>query len=362
MALKPHVCKSMNAEQENLTERSALNSQNLYIWRFTLEKAKKEAPPAEGWLVRAKRFIVRFQTPRTVVQFLFFFLFFGLFLGIGPWPILLPVIGLLGVPMKTMGEAFGSLQYMLYQFVPPLLALASIFVAAIIVNRTFCAWACPFGLVQDMLTVVKKRHTHVSPQTHGQMIYVKYGVLVVTLLISGTLALSVVAGLGYGYRDALGIFALAPFNALSPADTLFAVVPRTVLDANYALSDLMQRPGVDLSGAITGSIGSVPILFWIRIFILAVTFALVIYVPRGWCRYLCPQGAFSAIFSRFSFLGLRRDPVRCSRVGCRDCVEVCPTMVPILDQPWEKFTHPECIMCLKCVDACSTKAIKPKFP
>jgi formate hydrogenlyase subunit 6/NADH:ubiquinone oxidoreductase subunit I len=30
--------------------------------------------------------------------------------------------------------------------------------------------------------------------------------------------------------------------------------------------------------------------------------------------------------------------------------------------PWEKFTHPECIYCLKCADACTTKAIKPKIP
>jgi len=328
----------------------------------SLLEEKKATPLAEGRLTRVKRFILRFQTPRTIVQFLFFLLFFGLFLGLGPWPILVPVIGLLGVPTKTVGEAFGSLQYMLYLLVPPWLALTSIFVAAILVNRAFCAWACPFGLVQDMLQVVKKRHTRVSLRTHEQMIYVKYGVLAFTLLLSGTLALSVPAQIGGGYRDALGVFALAPFNTLSPADTLFAVVPRTVFDASYALSDLMQRPGADVSGAIINSLGSVPALFWARVLILALTLALVIYVPRGWCRYLCPQGAFSALFSRFSFLGLRRDPVRCSRAGCRDCVDVCPTMVPILDQPWEKFTHPECIMCLKCVDACSTKAIKPKFP
>jgi len=283
-------------------------------------------------------------------------------MGIGPWPILLPVTGLLGVPSKTVGEAFGSLQYMLYLLVPPWLALASIFVAAIIVNRAFCAWACPFGLVQDMLNLVKKRHTIVSPRTHSQMIYVKYMVLAVTILISGTLAVSVVAGIGSSYLEALGPFALAPFNTLSPADTLFAAVPRTVFDARYALSDLLAKPGVDVSRAIIGSLASVPALFWARIFIMALTFALVIYVPRGWCRYVCPQGALSALFSRFSFLGLRRDPVRCSKAGCRDCVEVCPMIVPILEEPWEKFNHPECIMCLKCVDACSTKAIKPKFP
>jgi len=327
-----------------------------------LTEEKKEVTHVEGRLTRVKRFLIRFQTPRTIVQFLFFFLFFGLFLGFGPWPVLVPVIGLLGVPTKTMGDALGALQYMLYLLVPPWLALTAIFVAAIVVNRAFCAWACPFGLVQDMLNVVKKRHASVSPRTHGRMIYIKYVVLAVTLLVSGTLALSVITGTGEGYKNSLGPFAFAPFNALSPADTLFAVVPRTVVDANYALSDLMQRPGADISGAIIGSLTSLSALFWARLVILVLTFVLVIYVPRGWCRYLCPQGAFSALFSRFSFLGLRRDPVRCTRVGCRDCVQVCPTMVPILDQPWEKFTHPECIMCLKCVDACSTKAIKPKFP
>jgi polyferredoxin len=326
-------------------------------------KKEEEKPSVEGRLTRVKRLIIRFQTPRTIVQFLSFFLFNALFLGLGPWPILLPIIGLLGVPTKTVGEAFGSLQYIMLQLlIPPWLALASIFVAAIIVNRAFCAWACPFGLVQDMLNLVKKRHTIVSPRTHSQMIYVKYGVLAATILISGTLALSVVSGIGSGYREALGVFALAPFNALSPADTLFAVVPRTVLDARYALSDLLAKPGADVSGTIIGSLASVPALFWARIFIMALTFALVIYVPRGWCRYVCPQGALSALFSRFSFLGLRRDPVRCSKAGCRDCVEACPMIVPILEEPWEKFTHPECIMCLKCVDACSTKAIRPKFP
>jgi len=323
---------------------------------------EEEKPSVEGKLNRVKRFIFRFQTPRTIVQFVCFFLFFGLFLGFGPWPILLPVIGLLGVPSKTVGEAFGSLQYMLYLLVPPWLALASIFVAAVVLNRAFCAWACPFGLVQDMLNLVKRKHKIVSPRTHSQMIYVKYVVLAATILISGTLAWSVSAGIGGRYKETFGVFAWAPFNALSPADTLFAVVPKTVFDARNALSDLLANPEADVSGAIIGSITSVSALFWVRIVILALTLALVIYVPRGWCRYLCPQGAFSALFSRFSFLGLRRDPVRCSKAGCRDCVDVCPTLVPILDEPWEKFTHPECIMCLKCVDACSTKAIRPKFP
>ncbi len=312
----------------------------------------------EPSLVRRK--LLRFQTPRTLVQLVFFFLFNGLIFGLGPWPILLPVIGLLGIPLKTMGDALGALQYMLYLLIPPVLALASIFIASVIVGRAFCAWACPFGFMQDILEVMKKRHTRVSLRTHNQLINVKYFVLVITLLVSGGLALSASAGAGAGYKQALGIFAVAPFNTLSPADTLFAVVPRTVSDVAYALPLIFENP--DAAGVLAGSIAAVEPLFWIRLVVLALTIALSLLIPRGWCRYLCPQGAFSAVLMRFSFLGLKRDPVRCTRVGCRDCVEACPMMVPILDEPWEKFTHPECIMCLKCTDACSTAAIKPKFP
>lgn len=304
--------------------------------------------------------LLRFQTVRIVSQVFLFFLFNAVFLGLGPWPILLPVTGLLGIPSKTVGDAFGALQYMLYLLIPPWLALASIFIASVLVGRAFCAWACPFGLVQDILEVMKRRHAIISPRTHDQMIRVKYLVLIATLLVSGLLALSVLAGLGEGYLQTLGVFSVAPFNALSPADTLFGVLPRTFLDVRLALP-LFSEPGADAVSLIVSSISSSQALFWARMVILGLTLALVLYVPRGWCRYLCPQGAFSALLMRFSFLGLKRDPVRCGK-DCRDCVKACPMLVPILDEPWEKFTHPECIMCLRCVDACSTAAIRPKFP
>ena len=325
------------------------------------EKKKESEPATEEIKPRGlKKRLLKFQTLRIAVQLLLFALFNAVFLGLGPWPILLPVTGLLGVPSKTVGDAFGALQYMLYLLIPPWLALASIFAVSVLVGRAFCAWACPFGLVQDILEIMKRRHATVSPRTHSQMIKVKYLVLAATLIVSGLLALSIVAGLGKGYKDALGVFAMAPFNAMSPADTLFAVIPRTVLDVRHAVP-LLFEPSADVASLIINSISSTEALFWARLVILGLTLALALYIPRGWCRYVCPQGAFSAILMRFSFLGLRRDPVRCGK-DCRDCIKACPMLVPILDEPWEKFTHPECIMCMKCVDACSSAAIKPKFP
>ncbi len=315
-----------------------------------------------GTAARIKKLIFRIETLRKITQLILFILFNAVIFGLGPWPILLPIIGLLGTPSKTVGDALGALQIMLFEATFPWLALASIFVAAIFLGRALCGWACPFGFVQDLLTYIKRRHTEVSPRTHRDLVKVKYVVLAIILFVSGTLAISLATEIGTSYKEALGVFAQAPFNTVSPADTLFAIMPRMALEIRYGIPQLLEKPAGEISAGIGSTITSVQPLLLVRLLIMGFIIGLAVYVPRGWCRYLCPQGAFSAVFSRFSFLGLRRDPVRCSRTGCRDCVQVCPTVVPILDLPWEKFTHPECIYCLKCVDECSTKAIKPKFP
>ncbi|MCK5593316.1 4Fe-4S binding protein, partial [Candidatus Bathyarchaeota archaeon] len=198
------------------------------------------------------------------------------------------------------------------------------------------------------LGYIKRRHTRVSVRTHEGMIKVKYGVLAVVLFISVTLAISLVVGVGKSYESAMGVFAPAPFNALSPVDTLFSILPRMVLTVVYT-------PEVLIAGVLTDP------LLWVRLAIMIATMVLAVYVSRSWCRYLCPIGATLAVLSRFSFLGLKRDPLRCTRAGCRTCVDACPMMIRILELPWENFTDSECIYCLKCVDACPTKALKPRF-
>jgi len=305
----------------------------------------------------AKRKFFRIETARKITQFCCFLLFNAAIFGLGPWPVLLPVLQSLGAPSKTVGDAFAALQNLLFKVIFPWLPLASFFIIAVLVGRSLCGWACPFGFVQDLLSYVKRKHKEFSPRTHNSMINVKHGILIIVLFISVTLSILLATGVGEGYKSALGVFAPAPFNALSPADTLFAVLPRVVFNVRYAVSILLGETFGEAS-----EVFSVTPLFWVRIAILIGFLILAAYVPRGWCRYFCPQGALMALLYRFSLLGLKRDPVKCAKVGCRECVEVCPMKVPILNLPWEKFTHPECIYCLKCVEACSTKAIRPKFP
>ena len=255
-----------------------------------------------------------------------------------------------------MGDAFGALQLMLYNGIFPWLPLASILLAAIATGRSLCGWVCPFGFIQDLLKYIKKKQAEVSLRTHETMIKVKHGILLLTLFISGSMAVSLVSGVGKGYVKALGAFAPAPFEVLSPANTLFAILPGVILDIRHTISRVMEAPEPILTGIL-----SLSPLFWLRLAIMVIVLAMGVYIQRSWCRYLCPEGALMALLNRFSFLGLKRDPLKCTRAECRACVEVCPMKVRILDLPWEKFTDPECIYCLKCVSACSSKALRPKF-
>lgn len=306
-------------------------------------------------LPRLKDKLLKINTARRIIQFLSFLLFCGTVYGLTAVPILLPVMWTMGTSQKTVGDALTVMQQMLYQVTFPWLPLAAFIIVPILFGRATCGWICPFGFIQDILTLVKRKHAEVSLRTHESMLLLKYFVLGIIIFVSGTLSASLALGIGEGYRNALGVFAPAPFNVLSPADTLFAVLPK-------AVSNILYESASKSFWEILGGIQTISVIMWIRLVVFVAVLALVIYVPRGWCKYLCPAGAALAFMNKFSFLGLKRDPVKCTKADCRICVEACPMNVRILDMPWEKFTSPECIYCLKCVDVCPTKALKLKAP
>jgi len=304
--------------------------------------------------------LVKFNTVRRVVQFLSFIFFGAVVFNLGALPLLFPVLWTLGLEQNTVGDAFTAVQLMLsgwegFGVVFPWLALASFLITGVLVGKSLCGWVCPFGFIQELLGFIKRKHTEFSVRTHESMVYAKYAVLAISLFISLTFSASKVLGVSRTYEDALGIFAYTPFTALSPAETLFATLPKMFLNFRNALLQ------VAFWDAVSG-IASLPPLFWVQFVIMAGVLVFAALVPRGWCKYFCPHGAIMAVLNRVSFLGLRRDLVKCAKGECRLCVEACPMRVRILDLPWEKFSDPECIYCMKCVDACENKAIRLKYP
>jgi len=291
------------------------------------------------------RFII-VEAIRKIVQFTFLIMFSSTILGLSAIALTLPILLSSSLPSRAFEGALNVMQKMIYDAIFPFIPLASIIIFGVLTGRALCGWACPLGLIQDLLALGEKRGITISPRTHKSLIDLKYMILALTITLSISLSLAQFTAGGQIYRMMLGVFGQAPFTSLSPSDTLLSVLPRLFLYIQYL--------GFDVS--------IISPLLVARLIILLAVLILAVYIPRAWCRYLCPQGALSAIVSRFSLLGLSRSPVRCIKVGCHICEDVCPMMIPILKLPREKFTDPECIYCLRCVTACPSRAIKLKFP
>ena len=85
--------------------------------------------------------------------------------------------------------------------------------------------------------------------------------------------------------------------------------------------------------------------------------AMSLRVTRFWCRAICPLGALLGAVSRWSVLGLHKDPERCN--NCNRCLLHCQGGDdPIGGAPWRKS---ECLMCMNCVGSCPDHALVFRF-
>lgn len=185
---------------------------------------------------------------------------------------------------------------------------AGLLVATLLAGGAFCGWICPLGSLQDLLTGIRRRlrlpELKVPEKLDRVLTWGRYVVLAVILYGSISTAKMVFADYD-PYRTLFSLGWLYEFN-LAEAWPAYAI----------ALSVL--------AGAF--------------------------FVPRLWCRYLCPLGGAISLVSRISFLRIRRNANTC--IDCKKCDRTCPVKVPVSTA--SSVTH-ECIGCLQCVEACPVK-------
>ncbi len=184
-----------------------------------------------------------------------------------------------------------------------------------LLGRAFCGWACPMGLLQDITRkfwISEKVRKGLKSNVNPKFKNVKYLMLI---------AIPVTA---YLSKDLF-------YTNLCPVGGVTGTIP-TLL---FYSSEWM------LGSAFPVKLTSI-VLFSL----------LIVLVARGWCKYLCPIGAFLAPWNKLSRVGITRDEKACK--NCSLCEKSCPMDIREIGLKPDN----ECIVCGRCVQSCKFNSLK----
>lgn len=180
----------------------------------------------------------------------------------------------------------------------------AVMLVAIVFRRSFCGYICPLGTLQELFANLGRRFMKNPPVIPAAIDrparYLKYVVLVLVVVLSA----------------AAGELIIRPYD-----------------------------PWVTYNHLTSGELFED---FSIGFIILLLTLVGSVFYNRVFCKYLCPMGAFLALFFKLGWFGIRRNPDTC--VGCGACSKVCPVDIDVTQS--NRVNNVECISCNECVNVC----------
>lgn len=224
--------------------------------------------------------------------------------------------GALGAcPIGSLQSLAGSHKSHLSFYVLGMLMLFGLFL-----GRVVCGFLCPFGWLQDLLYRIPCKKRTVPKKIDRCLRYVKYVVLALFVFLLPALL-----------RDSYGMGTTWFCKYICPAGTLGAGIPLLLTNEGLrrAIGFLFQWKFLVLVLVIVGSV----------------------LIYRPFCKYLCPLGAFYALFNRFSMYRLTVDKNQC--IDCKLCEKTCRMGVDIT----KNINSPECIRCGACMSVCPKSCI-----
>ena len=193
-----------------------------------------------------------------------------------------------------------------------------------LLGRFVCGWLCPFGLFQDLLSKIKVKKCGLPPRIDRILRMLKYAILLFPVLLLPMLL-----------TNQFGISPPYFCQYICPSGTLMGGIPLIITNPS-----LREAAGF--------------LFHWkIGVLLLFTISSLVLYRP--FCKYICPLGAFYALFNRISLYRIQIDPHTC--INCGACEKSCHMQVPVHAKP----NHSECIRCGSCRKACPTQALSCGF-
>jgi len=212
----------------------------------------------------------------------------------------------------------------------------------IILNKAWCGWLCPFGAIQDWLTILRKKSgiecARFSWLTHDKLKSVKYILLFLLIILS--------VGIG---NSLFGLPRLTedlhvPMCQICPARPLIPIFTgdfsQFFINFKSTTKIVMSTLGMTLLGLVL--VGS-------------------FVKKRFWCAY-CPISAFTSLFDNLGLMQLKKDGQRCTK--CGNCSRVCDMEIREIaeERDRENIVTQDCMLCMRCIEACPEDlALKATF-
>ncbi len=255
-------------------------------------------------------------------------------------------------PLVALGNALAS--HSLYR---GLLLSLVILLPTLFLGRFFCGWICPLGTLQQFVgswhSESKRGKRRIESNRYKRWQTIKYVVLIAGLVAAffGSMAIGWLDPFSLLVRS-LGLSILPAFNY---------AVRASLWPFEHSHIAFIQSAGANLHSALQATVLDFRQTHFQQGVFLGVLFVLILVaslrVTRLWCRSICPLGALLGAVSRWSVLGLHKDPVACDR--CNLCLLHCQGGDdPIGGVPWRKS---ECVMCMNCVGSCPHSGIEFRF-
>lgn len=220
-------------------------------------------------------------------------------------------------PIGSFQAVVGSSKFRFSYYITGILILLGA-----LLGRFICGFLCPFGWFQELLHKIPTKKF--STKRLRPLTYLKYIILVVMVFLLPLLLVNEI-GLGDPYFC----------KYLCPQGVLEGAIPLSLVNSG-----------------IRSALGA---LFTWKLGILLTIVVLSILFFRPFCKWLCPLGAFYALFNRVSLLQIQVEEHRC--VSCGKCAKACKMDVDVLKTP----AHAECIRCGMCINACPTGALHFRY-
>jgi ferredoxin-type protein NapH len=195
-------------------------------------------------------------------------------------------------------------------------------------GRLWCGWVCPFGVLSDLLSWLRKLcgldHKLLSRRWRDGLVVTKYLLLFLSLGIS--------------------LLATLPALAASKGSLLLPFCQMCLGKFASPLLSFATVCWTNWRDPITSTL-SVLGLGALALFLIGFG------VRRLYCR-ICPIGGLTALFNRIGVVALQKDSARCTR--CGSCARVCPVdnLTVYEGRVRQQVTACECTLCLRCVESC----------